>query len=325
VAFLPRVVAHNWRLKLSALGLSIFLWALVQTEPRNAETFSVPVALEVSDTAWAASGAPDPSTVELRLSGPAREIIRLARQGTQIRVPIRSIGSADTIVTLRRDWVGLGDGTRLTVESLSPSTIHIAFEPAVSRAVPLAIRTTGVLPSHLALATPVGVNTPVVRLRGPASRLEGLDSVRVRPLDLSKVAASGVFEVPVDTTGLAGVRITPMSVTLGLRVEEEVERVLTGIPVITQSDGGESAIVVSPVAVDVTLRGARTLVNSVDPVDLRAWVAPELVRGMTPGEERRVPVRVEGVPNLVAYRLAQELVAVRRAADTTLDAPGGHP
>ena len=324
MALLPRVVAHNWRLKLSALGLSVFLWALVQTEPRNAETFSVPVTVEVSDTAWAASGTPEPSTVELRLSGPAREIIRLARQGTQIRVPIRSIGSSDTTVTLRRDWVGLGDGTRLTVESLSPSAVQIAFEPAVSRAVPLAIRTTGELPSHLALATPVGVNTPVVRLRGPASRLEGLDSVRLLPLDLSKVSTSGVFEVPVDTAGLSGVRITPTSATLGLRVEDEVERVLTGIPVIAQSDGAEAALVVSPLAVDVTIRGARTLVTAVDPMDLRAWVAPELVRGMTPGEERRVPVRVEGVPELVIYQLAQESVTVRRASDAR-DGPGELP
>ena len=324
MALLPRVVVHNWRLKLSALGLSVFLWALVQTEPRNAETFAVPVVVEVSDSAWAASGVPEPSQVELRLSGPAREIIRLARQGTQIRVPVRSVGSSDTIVTLRRDWVGLGDGTRLTVESLSPSTVQIAFEPAVTRAVPLAIRTTGQLPSHLALATSVGVNTPVARLRGPASRVEGLDSVRLRPLDLSKVTGSGVFEVPVDTTGLSGVRITPLSATLGLRVEDEVERVLPGIPVIAQSDGGQADLVVDPLVVDVTLRGARTLVAAVDPMDLRAWVAPELVRGMARGEERRVPVRLDGVPALVSYSIAQDFVTVRRGPDLQ-DAQGFRP
>jgi YbbR domain-containing protein len=293
----------------------VFLWALVQTEPRNAETFSVPVLVEISDTAWAASGAPEPSVVELRLSGPAREIIRLARQGTWLRVPIRAIGSSDTTVTLRRDWVALGDGTRLTVESLSPSSVQIAFEPAVTRAVPLAIRTSGRLPSHLALATPIGVSTPVVRLRGPASRLEGLDSVRLRPLDLADVSASGVFDVPVDTAGLGGVRITPALATLGVRVEDEVERLLTGIPVIMQSEAGEVHVVVSPATVDVTLRGARTLVTAVDPLDLRAWVAPELLRGMAAGEERRVQVRVEGVPTLVGYEVADELVTVRRASD----------
>ena len=28
-----QALVRNWRLKLSALGLSVFLWALVQTEP----------------------------------------------------------------------------------------------------------------------------------------------------------------------------------------------------------------------------------------------------------------------------------------------------
>lgn len=44
----PNVLVRNWRLKLSALGLSVFLWALVQTEPPNQETFSaVPVRVEL--------------------------------------------------------------------------------------------------------------------------------------------------------------------------------------------------------------------------------------------------------------------------------------
>jgi hypothetical protein len=42
---------HNWRLKLSALGLALFLWAVVQAEPSNRETFSsVPVRVEIADT-----------------------------------------------------------------------------------------------------------------------------------------------------------------------------------------------------------------------------------------------------------------------------------
>ena len=118
-------LAHNWRLKLSALGLSVFLWALVQGEPSNQEIFaSVPVTVEVADTGWTTSGAPNPSTVELRLGGPAREIIRLAREGTSIRIPVGSVGSQDTVIVLRREWVELGQRSGLSVESMSPSTIR---------------------------------------------------------------------------------------------------------------------------------------------------------------------------------------------------------
>ena len=152
MSFTPGALLHNGRLKLTALGLSVLLWALVQTEPRNAETLpAVPVFLDVSDTLWSASGAPDPAVVEIDLSGPAREIIRLARGGTQIRVPVSAVGSQDTLITLRRDWVVLGEGSGLSVESVTPAAVRVAFEKAIGRSIPISIRTQGVLPGHLAL------------------------------------------------------------------------------------------------------------------------------------------------------------------------------
>lgn len=324
MAFTPRSLVHNWRLKLTAVGLSVFLWALVQAEPRNAEVFApVPVVVEVADTLWAVSGTPDPADVEIRISGPAREMVRLARAGTSLRIPIREVGSTDTLVTVRRDWIHVGEGSGLIVESVTPSFIRVVFEPAVSRVVPIAVRTSGVLPAELALASPIGINPPVARVRGPASRLEGVDLVHLRPLDLSEVTASGVVEIQVDTVGLGGVRVAPGVATVGIRVEERVERTLSGIPVIAQPPFDAAELTVEPALVDVVLRGARTLVTSLDPLDLRAWVASEGLEGMAPGEERRVPVRLEGVPELVVGGITVETVSVRRRGNDPLD--GGGP
>lgn len=316
MAATPFSLVHNWRLKLSALALSVFLWALVQTEPRDAQNVGgVPVVVDVADTAWATASPPLPGQVELRLSGPTGEIIRLSRAGTVLRVPIARVGSRDTLVTLRRDWVELGEGSGLIVESVFPSSVRISFEPAVSRVVPIALRTAGSLPARLALASPIGLTPLVARVRGPAGRLELLDSVRLRALALHEITGSGVVEVAVDTTGLAGVHVSPAAATVGIRVEERVERVLGGIRVIAQSNDGRAALTVTPDAVDVVLRGARTLLVVIEPQDVHAWVDPELLRDMAPGEERRVPVRVEGVPSLVSMELSQELVVVRRASD----------
>jgi YbbR domain-containing protein len=316
LALSPRSLIHNWRLKLTALGLSVFLWALVQTEPRNAETFSpVPVVVEMSDTAWVMSGPSDPATVELRLSGPAREMVRLARSGTSVVVRLAAVGGGDTLVTLRRDWVVLEEGSRLVVESVSPSAVRLGFEPAVNRVVPIAVRTSGELPPDLAFASPVGLNPPIARLRGPKGRVDALDSVRLGTLDLSKVTSSGVVELPVDTAGLGGIRVFPPSATVGLRVEERAVRTVTRVPIIAQSEFDPSEISVEPEQVDVILSGARTLVSAVDPLDLRAWVAAELLDGMAPGQSRRVPVRLEGVPSLVSFEIPLDVVTVRRAAD----------
>ena len=311
-----QALTQNWRLKLAALGLSVFLWALVQTEPSNQETFaSVPVLVQVADTGWTTSGAPNPSTVELRLGGPAREIIRLAREGTTIRIPVGMVGSQDTVIALRREWVELGQRSGLSVESLSPSTVRVSFEEAQTRLVPVASRLVGRVRDHLALAAPIEVSPQIVRVRGPRSRVEGLDSLRLDAFDLSDVARSGAFTVGIDTTGLLGASVVPTTATVGVQVEDMVERVLDGIAVQAVANPGEAEVVAEPAVIQIRLAGARTLVTSLDPERLRAWVPPEYLQGMAPGEERVVNVRIEGVPGLVTAIPGTDRITVRRAID----------
>jgi hypothetical protein len=109
--------------------------------------------------------------------------------------------------------------------------------------------------------------------------------------------------------------VSPQEVALGFRVDDRVERLLTGLPVHADVEAGDDAVVTSPQAVDVRIQGARMLVSSLDPSRLRVWVAPELLLGMEPGEERRVPIQVEGVPELVTAVPAIDVVTVRRATD----------
>lgn len=312
----PRVLVHNWHLKLSALGLSIFLWALVQTEPLSQETFSaVPVRIDVSDTSWTTATAPSPATVELRLGGPAREIIRLAREGTSVVVPVTSVGSRDTLITLQREWVQVGQRAGVTVESVSPLMINVAFEPAVTRRVPLAVRIEGQLPPQLALSSEPGLNPEVVTVRGPESRLQGLDSIPLVPFDLGRVRESGVFTLAVDTTGLGGATVRPPDVMLGVRVEPLEERVLEGMVVHADVRAGQPPVVVTPASMQLRLTGARTLVMAMDLSLLRLSVAPESISGMEPDEVRRVRVQVDGLPRLITAYPETEAVTVREAAD----------
>lgn len=311
-----RALVHNWRLKLSALGLSVLLWALVQTEPSNQETFSsVPVHVQITDTAWTTSGPPTPANVEVRLAGPPREIIRLAREGTSIRIEVSEVSSRDTLITLRREWVELEQRSGVSVESLSPPNVRVSFEPAQTRLVPVSTRLVGQVRDHLALASDIDVSPQLVRVRGPESRVTNLDSVPLEPFDLSGINRSGAFTVPVDTSGLLGASVVPQTATLDIRVEELVERVLDDITVEAQADPGEADVVVDPASIQVRLSGARSIVTSLDPERLRVWVPPEMLDGMEPGEERLVRVQIDGVPELVTAVPGTERVTVRRAVD----------
>jgi YbbR domain-containing protein len=311
---MPSALIRNWRLKLSALGLSIFLWALVQTEPLSQETFfDVPVVVQIEDAAWTIAGAPTPATVELRLGGPAREIIRLAREGTRVVVPVATVGSRDSTITLQRDWVQLGQRSGVTVESLSPASMRVTFEQAVERRLPLSLRLQGDLPANLALSSELGMNPEAVVVRGPESRISGLDSIPLMPLDLGRVRDSDVLTLAVDTSGLGGATVVPTDVMVGVRVEPMVERDLEGVVVHADVRGSTPAVTVDPPSIRLRLAGARTLVIAMDLSLLRVSVLAEDLVGMTPGEARRVRVHVDGVPPLVRISPSTDVVIVRQA------------
>jgi YbbR domain-containing protein len=315
----PRALTDHWHLKLASLGLAVFLWALVQTEPLSQETISaVRVTVSVSDTAWILSGAPSPSTVDLRLGGPAREIIRLARDGTSLRIPIASVGPRDTVVTIQREWVQLGQRAGVTVESVTPQTVRLSFEPAVTRRLPLALRVQGELPSHLALSMDLALNPSHVAIRGPESRLRGLDSVLLVPFDLGQVRESGVFTVAIDTASLAAASIIPRDAALGVRVEALEERLLEGV--VVQTGPSLAGLAVEPATVQMRLMGARSLLTALDFSLVQVVVAPESVRGMEVGEVRRVRLQIEGLPALIRAFPSTEVVTVRRLAGPA-DAP----
>ena len=61
------------------------------------------------------------------------------------------------------------------------------------------------------------------------------------------------------------------------------------------------------------LRGGR--LGLLDPERLRAWVPPEYLEGMAPGEERVVNIRIEGVPGLVTAIPGNDRITVRRMID----------
>jgi hypothetical protein len=308
------VLLHNWHLKLTALGLAILLWALVQTEPVSEETLAaVPVTIEVLDSAWTIARAPSPATVTLTLGGPAREIIRLAREGPILRVPVSAVGARDSVIALQTDWVDVGQRSGVTVESVSPRTITVTFEPAVARNLRLWAPLRGRLPADLALSSPLAFSPTAVEVRGAESRMRGRDSIPLVPLDLEAIRESGALMLGVDTTGLGGASIHPASVLVGVRVEPLVVRLLEGVEVSADVPSGEPRAVATPATMQLRLEGASTLVTSLDLTMVSVVVAPDALRNLAPGEVRRVPVRVEGLPPLIQAYPESDAVTVRRA------------
>lgn len=309
---LVATLARNWRLKLSALGLSIFLWALVQADGSGVRTISLPVRIQINEPGWILVGAAIPSNVDVRLSGPTSEVLRMGFEGAGITVPINQIVRNDTVVVLQNAWIPTQGFPGVRVEDIVPSTVRLHLERELTRVIPVRISTRGEIPAGLALTRAMRLTPDLVRVTGPQSLVEALDTLDIVPANLGDITLNGVIEAFVDTQEYAAVVVVPDRVTLRVPVEESMSRVLPGIQVEAATTALGGAVAVTPETIELLLEGARTRVSAVSAEGLRVFVPLYALQGLGPLEERRVPVVVEGVPSFVSVSLGTDTVTVRR-------------
>lgn len=312
---LSGLIGHNWTLKASALGIALLLWVAVRVDaPSRHDLTNVPVRVELQDPQWALLGDPTPSSVMVRVSGSSGELIRIVGERPAVVIPLDEIASPDTTVLLRTQWLRVQDRGGVVVEGIQPATVHLTLEPVERLSLPPAPNLAGTLPGRLALARRPESIPPEVRVIGPRSRVVELDSVPLVPLDLSNISNSGRVTVAVDTARLSGLTIQPSMVTVDLLLEDRIERVVTGLPVVLPTELGVSAadVRIEPATVSVILRGARSVVEGTDPRALRVVVQVDEEGLPGPGEDGSFLIRLMGLPDLLEGTLQQSEIVLRR-------------
>ena len=306
-------LARNGRLKVAALGLALFLWVLVRVGAPGQRDLLVPVNIRLADPGWIVLGDPVPATVLVRFSGPPAEIFRLTGlAGMSITVPIAEVSEEEMAIPLQPGWVSVDGYRGVQVEDIVPSAINVHLDRLVTKNLPVRISTRGRLPDRLALTRDLSVTPNFVRVSGPASLVEMLDTLDIVPVDLDDLDEQATVETAVDTAGLGRVTVEPLGVTLRIPAEESIERVFGWVPVIADPAAGDGPIEVFPEALQVTVKGARSRVSAMEEDFLSAVVPPYAIQDLRDFEERRVPIRVEGVPAFVSGVPGTDSVTVRR-------------
>jgi YbbR domain-containing protein len=229
-----RLLARNWILKGTAFGIALLIWVVVKAEePTRVVMRDVPIEVVVGDAGWVLVAPPAPATATVVFSGPVWELARLAAERPRIVVPIEEVQDSVEMRPLRTGWVQIdGDLTRTRIEDIRPpGSVLLLFERLTTRLVPVAIRTIGDLPPGTQLAGALRTDPPAIRVSGPAHRLPVLDSIPLRPVDLSEVRAPAALSVEIDTTGLDGLLFSPRSVDLLLPIVSNPIQLDSGEPV----------------------------------------------------------------------------------------------
>lgn len=306
-------LVRNGRLKVAALGLALFLWVMVRVGAPGQSDILVPIDIRLDEPGWVVLGDPVPAAVLVTFRGPQTEIFRLAGfNGMSMAVPITEVSDEEMMIPLQPGWVSVEGYRGVQVEDIVPSAINVHLERLATRTVPVRISTRGRLPEHLALMRGLSLTPNLVRVSGPVSLVEHIDTLDIVPVPLSDVDEQATVETVVDTAGMGRVTVVPYVVSVRIPAEEAVERVFSGVPVFADPVVGSGRIEVFPETVQVRVRGARSRVSAMEASFLRAVVPSYLIRDLGVVEERRVLIVVEGVPSFVTVVQGDDTVSVRR-------------
>ena len=308
------MIVRNWRLKIAALALAVLLWVTMRLTDDRVSRLTIPdveVRVEQVHRDWFLKEAPLPQTVQMSVSGPQGELVRVAMSQPAMVIRVDSVLSEDSVVTLIPDWVSNVDRSSVTIENFAPSSVRLLFERNKEEEIPVSVRLRGSLPDSLAMVSEPRANLLFTRVRGAASVVDELETVFLEPFDLSRLTGSGRFDVALDTAGLGGLAVNPVSATVSVEVAPKQSRVVT----LQVAVPGGGDLVVDPDTVAVTLYGAGELLARMDSAALGLRVVTtvdELLRLLEEAEDVRVPIVLSGIPQWIEGVAGSDSVSVRR-------------
>lgn len=303
---LRHALTANLPLKLTSLGLSVFLWFLAAGEEPASALLPVDVTVRPPAGRAVVSTA---GSVRALVTGPRRELLKLTAGPMRITRVLPDTTEADQVqVDLSPGDLEMPRGVEARVQDLEPRAVTVQLDSTFQRVVPVQA-VVRLQPETGRVLSAVGVVPGTVRILGPRDAIRRVDSVRTLPLEVEHADAPVEETVALDTSGFGRVRVVPGEVTVHVEVEAVGERTLTGVPVRLPSD---LAAVTRPEreTVSVRVRGATTRLAT-----LARDSVPVVVDWAGPPGPGRARLRVLVPAGLTATAEPDSVVLLRRSAD----------
>ena len=283
----------NFPLKAVSLTLAIMLWYVIAGEKTSEMGLTVPVELQNVPPELELTGDPV-NAVQVRLRASPGVIQRLGPGDVSAQIDLAGLDEGERIVHLTAGSMRVPFGVK--VVKITPSIITLHFERTLAKAVPVRPRLIG-RPAEGHEVAELGSDPATIRLAGPKSRVQEVESAFTEPVSVDGARTSLVDEVNIGLEDpLLRIEGTPrVRVTVGIR-ETHVTRVLEGVAIAVR--GGEGSV--RPPQVRVVVSGPASVVARLSAADLRPYVDGSAAR---PGAA--VAVTVELAPGQAGITLKE--------------------
>lgn len=175
------MISSNLGLKLVSFAFALGIWIFVNKGQKAAErAVEVPVELRniPSDVIVV---NPGPGRVEIRLAGTPALLSAMDRDRLKVVLDLDRARPGTSTFHLGPDFFDPPRGVR--IRRISPSVIDLRLEAIIERSLPVTVRFGGKLPFGYKVGS-VKVTPATIKIRGPATEVEGMISVDTQPFDL---------------------------------------------------------------------------------------------------------------------------------------------
>ncbi len=298
--WLHEALLQNVGLKFLSLVLAVTVFLLVNTDRDREITARVGVSYTLPDDKVLVSDRLE--EVRVTIKGPWQRLRRFdEREIDRINLDLRHARTGDFTIT--SDLIGLPSG--LTITSISPRTVPIAFDRRVEKVVEVTPQLAG-RPLHGYVVSEVKPVPATVKVRGAESTLNALSAVRTYEVPVDGRAEMFTAETKVVTPD--GVEtVASNEVLLQIAIDEElVTRRLPGLAVRVVGEGVDpTRWSVAPAQVDVMLTGSLLAVEKA-----KAALAPVVHLSASDTKAREIAVSLDGLPPGIGVRISPERVKI---------------
>ncbi len=299
-------VTHNFRVKIVAFFMALFLWFYVVTENTYQYEMEVPVRITNLDPDRALL-TPLPQKAVVRLEGSGKALIGLLIGG--------EVWIAADLAGVKRNkvWrlspgdvvVGRAGGRIRVVEVVSPDTVRVELDIAQTRHVPVRPEIELLpAPGYTVVSGPLA-RPDSVTVRGPRAVVRKLREVTTARRRYEDVKGDFSVELPVEPVPL--VSITPPRVHVVAKIEELMEKAFSQMPVeVEHVPDGLRGVAVPP-SVFLVLQGGISRMAELDRRMVRVFVD---YRRPVRGAAREYEVQVDAPPGVSVQRVEPTRVRV---------------
>lgn len=288
-------LTENFPLKAFSLGLALALYFFVSVENDRSVDVDFPLEYRTADDIELIGEYP--TTINVTIAGPWASVRSYDPDKlAPVRLDLRDAGPGP--VRRRLDVSDVNAPGGMTVVAISPTQVDVTLDRKVEKQVPVTVDLGLDKPAYGFEVVSATAQPEKVRVVGPATAIQALETVYTRPLNLS--GREDGFGEEIELRPLAGpLRLRDKAVAIDVEIREETATRLVAFTVRCRELPAGTELTMEPEVVKVEVRGPRRLVDGFDKQGLVAYldVAAELDQGVQDFEKN---VSVEGLPDRVA-------------------------